>query len=147
MDGPGPLCLTCADLDLLVFLPAGERCPDTAGQEASGLRAVVIRFSRSRHRYERQGVLVEEQALEQAEQKCLADEDARQRRRLRRSSVGQTTTSSSRPPSQRRSASRSPDARTSGPKTSPAVPVPAEAVGSAEAPPNGLSTPKRLRSR
>jgi hypothetical protein len=43
----------------------------------------VVRFSRSRKRYERQGILVEEAALEQAEAQCLADEEARARRRER----------------------------------------------------------------
>lgn len=42
-----------------------------------------VRFSRSRKRYERQGILVEEAALDQAEQECLADEEARARRRER----------------------------------------------------------------
>jgi hypothetical protein len=41
---------------------------------------VVIRFSRGRRRYERQGLLVEEEALLQAEQECLNDEEARRRR-------------------------------------------------------------------
>jgi hypothetical protein len=44
---------------------------------------VVVSWSRARKRYERQGLLVEEPALEQAEQQCLADEDARMRRRER----------------------------------------------------------------
>ena len=83
MDGPGPLCLGCADLDHLVFLAAGDAALTRRAKKASGLSAVVVRFSRSRRRYERQGVLVEEPALEQAEQDCLADENARQRRRLR----------------------------------------------------------------
>jgi hypothetical protein len=52
-------------------------------RKASRLAAVVVRFSRSRKRYERQGVLVEEAALQQAEAQCLADEDARARRRER----------------------------------------------------------------
>ena len=43
----------------------------------------MVRWSRSRKRHERQGILVEEAALEQAEQECLADEDARMRRRER----------------------------------------------------------------
>jgi hypothetical protein len=43
----------------------------------------VVRFSRARKRYERQGILVEEAALERAEDECLADEDARARQRLR----------------------------------------------------------------
>jgi hypothetical protein len=44
---------------------------------------VVVRFSRARRRYEGQGLLVEETALEQAEARCLADEEARRRRRER----------------------------------------------------------------
>jgi hypothetical protein len=83
MDEPGPLCLACADLDHLVFLPAGDAALTRRAKKASGLSAVVVRWSRARKRYERQGVLVEEAALEQAEQQCLADEDARMRRRER----------------------------------------------------------------
>ena len=83
MEGPGPLCLSCADLDHLVFLAAGDAALTRRAKKASGLSAVVVRFSRSRRRYERQGLLVEEEALGQAEQECLADEDARSRSRLR----------------------------------------------------------------
>jgi hypothetical protein len=83
MEDPGPLCLTCADLDHLVFLPSGNAAMTRRATKASGLSAVVVRFSRSRKRYERQGVLVDEAALEQAEQDCLADEEARARRRER----------------------------------------------------------------
>jgi hypothetical protein len=83
MDEPGPLCLACADLDHLVFLPSGDAALTRRAKKASGLSAVVVRWSRSRKRYERQGLLVEEAALEQAEQQCLADEDARMRRRER----------------------------------------------------------------
>jgi hypothetical protein len=83
MEGPGPLCLGCADLDHLVFLPAGNAALSRRAKQASRLSAVVVRFSRSRKRYERQGILVEESALESAEAQCLADEDARIRRRER----------------------------------------------------------------
>jgi hypothetical protein len=83
MDEPGPLCLACADLDHLVFLPSGDAALTRRAKKASGLSAVVVRWSRSRKRYERQGLLVEEAALDQAEQQCLADEDARMRRRER----------------------------------------------------------------
>jgi hypothetical protein len=83
MDDPGPLCLACADLDHLVFLPSGDTALTRRAKKASGLSAVVVRWSRSRKRYERQGLLVEDAALEQAEQQCLADEDARMRRRER----------------------------------------------------------------
>ena len=83
MESPGPLCLTCADMDHLVFLPSGDAALTRRAKKASGLSAVVVRFSRSRKRYERQGILVEEAALEGAEQECLADEEARARRRER----------------------------------------------------------------
>jgi hypothetical protein len=83
MDEPGPLCLTCADLDHLVFLPAGDAALTRRARKASSLSAVVVRWSRTRKRYERQGLLVEEPALDQAEQQCLADEEARMRRRDR----------------------------------------------------------------
>jgi hypothetical protein len=83
MDGPGPLCLTCADLDHLVYLPAGDTALTRRATKASTLSAVVVRFSRSRKRYERQGILVEEPALEAAEASCLADADVRERRRAR----------------------------------------------------------------
>ncbi|WP_432830085.1 DUF2293 domain-containing protein [Dactylosporangium sp. CA-092794] len=83
MDDAGPLCLTCADLDHLVFLPAGDAALTRRAKQASRISAVVVRFSRSRKRHERQGLLVEEAAIEQAEQECLSDEDARARRRER----------------------------------------------------------------
>jgi hypothetical protein len=57
MDDAGPLCLTCADLNHLVFLPAGDTALTRRATKASGLSAVVVRWSRSRRRYERQGVL------------------------------------------------------------------------------------------
>jgi hypothetical protein len=81
MEDPGPLCLACADLDHLVFLAAGDAALTRRAKKASGLSAVVVRFIRSRRRHERQGLLVEEGALVQAEQACLADEEARQRHR------------------------------------------------------------------
>ena len=83
MEDRGPLCLGCADLGHLVFLPSGDAALTRRARKASGLSAVVVRFSRARRRYERQGILVEEEALEQAEAECLADADARARRRER----------------------------------------------------------------
>jgi hypothetical protein len=44
---------------------------------------VVVRFSRSRKRYERQGVLVEEAALTRAAHECLSDDEARRLARER----------------------------------------------------------------
>lgn len=83
MEDPGPLCMDCADMGHLVFLPAGNAALSRRAKKASRLSAVVVRFSRGRKRYERQGILVEEQALEEAEAQCLADEEARARRRER----------------------------------------------------------------
>jgi hypothetical protein len=80
MDDAGPLCLTCADLAHLVFLPSGDAALTRRAKKLGTLSAVVVRFSRSRRRYERQGLLVEPLALEQAEEQCLADADLRQRR-------------------------------------------------------------------
>ena len=81
MEGPGPLCLRSADLDHLVYLPAGDPALTRRAKKASGLSAVVVRFSRTRGHYERQGLLVEEDALVRTEGECLADEEARRRRR------------------------------------------------------------------
>ncbi len=77
------LCLTCADLDHLVFVPRGDAALTRRASRHSALRAVVVRFSRARKRYERQGILVEEQALERAEAECLADATARAARQAR----------------------------------------------------------------
>jgi hypothetical protein len=83
MEDPGPLCMSCADMDHLVFLESGDGALTRRAKRASRLSAVVVRFSRSRGRYERQGILVEEDALVRAETECLADEPARARRRER----------------------------------------------------------------
>jgi len=68
MEAERPLCLACADLDHLVFLGRGDAALTRRASRYSTLRAVVVRFSGSRKRYERQGVLVEEGALARAEQ-------------------------------------------------------------------------------
>ena len=83
MEGAGPQCLRCAEMEHLVFLPSGDVALTRRARKASSLSAVVVRFSRARKRYERQGILVEEPALERAEEECLADEDVRARRRVR----------------------------------------------------------------
>ena len=83
MEDAGPICMHCADLDHLVFLAAGDAALTRRARQASRLSAVVVRFSRGRRRYERQGILVEEQAIERAERECLADADARARQRER----------------------------------------------------------------
>jgi hypothetical protein len=83
VEGKGALCLACADLDHLAFLPSGDAALTRRARKHSTLSAVVLKWSRARKRYERQGLLVEEQAIEQAEQECLADSEVRARRRER----------------------------------------------------------------
>ena len=77
----GAVCLTCADLDHLVFLPAGDAAVTRRARKHSGLSAVVLKWSRARKRYERQGLLVENEAVELAERQCHADADVRKARR------------------------------------------------------------------
>jgi hypothetical protein len=77
------LCLECADLGHLEFLPRGDAALTRRASKHSKLRAVVVQWSRSRKRYERQGVLVEPAALAQAEEECLADAEPRARRQER----------------------------------------------------------------
>jgi hypothetical protein len=48
MDDAGPLCLACADLDHLVFLPAGDAALTRRSTKASSLSAPVLRWSRAR---------------------------------------------------------------------------------------------------
>jgi hypothetical protein len=43
-------------MDHLVFLPSGEAALTRRAKKASGLSAVVVRWSRTRKRYERQGL-------------------------------------------------------------------------------------------
>ena len=77
------LCLSCADLDYLVFLPSGDAALTRRARKQSTLSAVVLKWSKARRRYERQGLLVEEPALKQSEMECMTDEDARTQRRIR----------------------------------------------------------------
>src|SRR5947209_1470109 len=80
----GALCLACADLAHLEFLPSGDAALTRRATKHSRLKAVVVQFSRARRRYERQGVLIEPEALERAEAECLEDAARRERQRERR---------------------------------------------------------------
>jgi hypothetical protein len=74
-------CLECADLDHLVFLPRGDTALTRRSAKHSRLKAVVVQWTRARKRYERQGILIEEEALERAEEECDADAGEREMRR------------------------------------------------------------------
>jgi hypothetical protein len=72
----GP-CMECADLGHLYFLPRGDTALTRRATKHSSLRAVVVTWSTRRKRYERQGILVEPEAVERAEAECIADEAER----------------------------------------------------------------------
>jgi hypothetical protein len=67
MENPGPACLRCVGLDDLEFLPAGDALVTRRAKANSARSAVMVRFSRSRRRYERQGLLVEPEAIAAAQ--------------------------------------------------------------------------------
>jgi len=83
LEGEKALCIGCADLDRLEFLPSGDAAVTRRANKYSTLRAVVVRWSHTRKRYERQGILVEPEALLRAEEESLADAEARARRQER----------------------------------------------------------------
>lgn len=78
-----PLCMACAGLGDLEFLAAGNVALTRRAAKYSPRTAVVVRFSRARKRYERQGILAESTALERAERECLEDADERAAARAR----------------------------------------------------------------
>ncbi|MEO8663521.1 MAG: DUF2293 domain-containing protein [Bryobacteraceae bacterium] len=73
MDGGQPLCLSCARLNDLEYVPSGDAALTRRATKHSQRSAVVVRFSKSRGRYERQGILAEPAAIEKAEHECIGD--------------------------------------------------------------------------
>jgi hypothetical protein len=76
-------CLDCADLGHLEYLPSGNTALTRRATKHSAIRAVVVRWSNTRRRYERQGILATQEAIKRAERECLADADVRERNRAR----------------------------------------------------------------
>src|SRR5436309_7468303 len=76
-----PLCMDCADLGHLEYLPRGDVAVTRRASKYTKLRAVVVEWSRTRKRYERQGILAEPEAIQRAEEESLADAELRERRR------------------------------------------------------------------
>lgn len=76
-----PLCLACADLAHLEYLPRGNTALTRRATKHSPLRAVVVQWARARQRYERQGIMVAPAAIRRAEEECLVDAELRERRR------------------------------------------------------------------
>src|SRR3954463_15206131 len=64
------LCLDCADLGHLEFLPSGDPALTRRASKHSLKKAVVVQWNRRRKRYERRGTLVESSAIELAEAEC-----------------------------------------------------------------------------
>lgn len=73
MENPGPACLSCVGLDDLEYLPAGDALLTRRAKAKSSRSAVVVRFSRSRRRYERKGILVEAEALAEVQRELEAE--------------------------------------------------------------------------
>ena len=84
MDAGTAICMSCADLDHLVFLKAGNATLSRRARKESSLAAIVVRPDpRRRNRIWRLGILVEPDALDRAEQQCFDDEELRARRRVK----------------------------------------------------------------
>src|SRR6185312_4777132 len=63
MEPPGPACLRCVGLDNLEYVPSGNALLTRRVKAKSARTAIVVRFSKRRGRYERQGLLVEAEPL------------------------------------------------------------------------------------
>jgi hypothetical protein len=74
MEADQPLCMSCAGLGEHVYLPAGQAALSRRARKYSARYAVVVEFSRTRKRYERQGLLVEQAALRKAEEELNKDD-------------------------------------------------------------------------
>ena len=74
-------CLKCAGLEHLVFLPAGDACVTRRAKKYSGSWEEVVRFNRRHKRNERQGILVEKEALEKAQKSCREDQAERDKKK------------------------------------------------------------------
>jgi len=79
----GIRCMECAGFADLVYLPSGDQALTRRATALSPRGATVVKFSKTRKRNERQGVLVEEAALEAAKKACEADAARRERQRER----------------------------------------------------------------
>lgn len=71
----GDVCLDCARLGHLEFLPSGDAALSRRARKASRQCAVVVRWNIRRNRYERQGLLAQPAAIEQAAREYLSDAD------------------------------------------------------------------------
>jgi hypothetical protein len=63
-------CLGCAGLCHLEVLPSGDAAVTRLARKYSGVRFVIVKWSDTWKCYERQGLLVEKQALERAQKEA-----------------------------------------------------------------------------
>jgi len=73
MEADQPFCLKCAGFSDFIFLPSGDPKLTRRAKKYSPKLLIVVKFSRARKRYERQGILVTEEAFQKAEDE-IADE-------------------------------------------------------------------------
>ncbi|KTD62368.1 hypothetical protein [Legionella shakespearei] len=66
IDNSEPFCMTCSPYKDHVYLPAGDALLIRRAKKYSKNFAVVVKFSQARKRYERQGLLITEDALRHA---------------------------------------------------------------------------------
>lgn len=76
-----PLCLDCALLGTLTFLPSGDVALTRRASARSKHKAIVLEWTPRRMRYERRGTLLEAQAILLARAECVSDAGARTRQR------------------------------------------------------------------
>ncbi len=77
LDADQPVCLSCADFDHLEFLPRGDATLTRRARKFSPLAAEVLEFNRRRKHYDRIGLLVTAEAIDQAEASMDEDADSR----------------------------------------------------------------------
>lgn len=82
-EGDTPLCLGCAVLGTLSFLPSGDVALTRRASKRSKRMAVVVEWSLRHKRWERRGTLVEPAAITLAKAECDADAAAREQQRAR----------------------------------------------------------------
>lgn len=87
MEKDRALCLSCADLSHLEYLPSGDVALPRRSIRYSKIHAKVLKWSRTRKRYEWQGILVEPKAIEQTMEDCLGDAHIRELRREREKAI------------------------------------------------------------
>jgi len=73
VEGGNPLCMECAGMGDLIYVPAGNAKLTRRAKKYSSRYAVVVKFSRARKRYERQGILADKEAVNRAESECEAE--------------------------------------------------------------------------